>query len=334
MTATLRMLISGCLMLLLSVSLGCAPTAILIRAVPDRQELTENELHRESVWASDKIALIDVDGPIFNGRQRSLTGTAGENPVSLFTEKLQKAANDEHVKAVVVRINSPGGSVTGSEMMYHELASFRTDTKKPVIAAMLDVAASGGYYLACACDEIWAQQSTITGSIGVIMLTPNISDTLQMIGAQVYAFRSGPMKDAGSPFKPMAPADEAYFQDLVDTMYADFLEVVAKSRKRLSTADIQALADGRVYLGREARDLGLVDRVGSLDDAIAAARDKAGLNGREIVLVQYARPIAYRPNIYAQPAHPAPNASLQAFMLPPWLQHSTPQFLYLWAPGW
>lgn len=316
---------------------GCAPTAILIRAVPDRQALDENVLRRDSLWASDKIALIDVDGPIFNGRPRSLTGSLGENPVSLFAEKIQKAADDDDVKAVVLRLNTPGGSVTASEMMHHELQTFRTETGKPVIAAMLDVAASGGYHLACASDEIWAQPSTITGSIGVIMMTPNISETLSMIGARVYAFTSGPMKDSGSPFRALKPADEALFQDLVDTMYADFLRVVAQGRPNLTPDEIHRLADGRVYLGREAAELGLVDHVGPLDDAIEAARTRAGLAETDIILVQYARPIAYRPNIYAQPAMPTPEAatpSVAPIAWPPWLEHSTPQFLYLWAPGW
>lgn len=327
----------GLLLVGLTAWSGCAPTAILIRAVPDRQELKENELRRDSLFAGDKIAMIDVDGPIYNGRSRSLTGTLGENPVALFTEKMHKAADDDQVKAVVLRLNTPGGGVTASEMMHHEIDNFRAQTGKPVIAAMLDVTASGGYHLACACDEIWAQPSSITGSIGVIMMTPNISETLKMIGVRVYAFTSGPMKDSGSPFRPMEPADEAFFQDLVNQMYADFLRVVENGRPNLTPEQIRKLADGRVYLGKEAVKLGLVDHVGSLDDAVEAARQRAGLAEKDIVLVQYARPIAYRPNIYAQPSIPAPQAgspSLPAVSLPPWLAHSTPQFLYLWSPGW
>jgi protease-4 len=222
-------------------------------------------------------------------------------------------------------------------MMYEELRNFRAETGKPVVAAMLDVAASGGYYLACACDQIWAQPSTITGSIGVIMMTPNVTDTLSMIGARMITFTSGPMKDAGSPFRPMKPEEKAHFQHLIDTMYADFLAIVDQGRPKLSEQQIRPLADGRVYLGRDAFKAGLVDQIGSLDDAITAAQQLAGLSDEKIIVVQYARPIAYRPNIYAQPATPmtAPTSgNLSSIPWPFWLEHSTPSFLYLWAPGW
>jgi len=151
---TLRVLVPSVFLLLLLA--GCGPTSFLITPVPARQELTEEVVLRESPWAVQKIALIEVEGVLQNIRSSSLLGTPGENPVSLFAEKLEKAAKDPHVRAVVLRINSPGGGVTATDLMYSELQHFRQRTRKPVIAVMLDLAASGGYYLACGADKIYA----------------------------------------------------------------------------------------------------------------------------------------------------------------------------------
>lgn len=312
---------------------GCAPTSFLITPVPPKQRLVEEIVQRESLWAIDKIAVIDVDGVLTNARPQSMLGPAGENPVATFTEKLNQAARDARVRAVVVRINSPGGGVTASDLMYTELRRFRQESGKPVVAAMLDVAASGGYYLACAADVIYAHPTTVTGSIGVIMVAPEFSGTMQKLGIEVNTIKSGAMKDVGSLFREMSPEDRALLQSIIDRMYARFCEVVAAGRPRLEAEKLRELADGRVFLGPEAREAGLVDAIGTLHDAVAAAKKLAGLEDRAVKVVQYARPYQHRPNFYAQAPTPG-QVNLINVALPDWLDHPAPQFLYLWAPGW
>ncbi len=314
-----------------SVLSGCAPTSFLVTPMRTRPDLRENVLRRESIWATKKIALIDVDGALQNGRQTSLLGTPGENPVSLFVEKLDRAARDRNVRAVVIRINSPGGTVTASDLMHAELQNFRKRTGKPVLAAMLDVAASGGYYLACAADRIYAHPTTITGSIGVIMLLPEFTGTMQKLGVAMNVVKSGAMKDTGSMFRTLEPEDRELFEHLVDGMYTRFVNVVVAGRPGLDEAQARELADGRVFLGPEAKELGLVDEVGDLKDAIAAAKTAAGID-HAVKIVQYARPLAYRPNVYAR--HDAPAVNIVNVELPDWLTGPSPQLLYLWAPGW
>ncbi|MEW6253434.1 MAG: signal peptide peptidase SppA [Planctomycetota bacterium] len=322
---------SGVALALLS---GCMPTSFLITPVSALQELDEKVVLRESVWATRKVALVDVDGLLQNQRSTPLIGVGGDNPVALFAEKLEQAAKDRNVRAVVVRINSPGGTVTASELMYTELLSFRQRTHKPVIAAMLDVAASGGYYVACAADAIYAQPTTVTGSIGVIMLAPEFSGTLRKIGAEVNVIKSGEMKDLGSLFREMTPADRAILQKLIDGMYAQFVAVVARARPQLERERLLKLADGRVYLAPEAKELGLVDEVGTLHDAILAAKRAAGLADHAVKVVEYARNYEYRPNIYAAGQAPPAQVNLVNIELPNWLTGPAPQFLYVWAPGW
>lgn len=313
---------------------GCGPTSFVVTPISARQTLTESVVLRESPWAVQKIALIDVDGVLQNARPASLLGTAGENPVSLFAEKLDKAASDRYVRAVLLRINSPGGGVTATDLMYDELQRFRQRTQKPVVASLLDVAASGGYYLACGADRIYALPTTVTGSIGVIMIAPEISGTMQKIGVHMNVIKSGALKDMGSPFRPMDEPERAVFQGLIDGMYARFVDVVARSRTALPPQRLKELADGRVYLGGEAQKLGLVDEVGALHEALLGAKAAARLSETPVKVVQYGRPIAHRPNVYASGDAPAPHVSVVNVALPDWLTSPSPQLLYLWAPGW
>jgi protease-4 len=313
---------------------GCGPTSFLITPVPAKQALTEEVVLRESPWAVKKIALVDVEGVLQDVRSTSLLGTTSENPVSLFAEKLDKAAKDPYVRAVVLRINSPGGGVTATDLMYDELQHFRQRTHKPVIAAVLDVGASGGYYLACGADKIYALPTSITGSIGVIMIAPEFAGTLAKIGAHVNVIKSGALKDMGSPFREMNDKDRAVLQGLIDGMYGRFLDVVGRSRSSLSPERLHELADGRVYLGTQAKELGLIDEVGTLRHALAAAKQAGGLSGVKVKVVEYARPLAYRPNIYAQGGQPPGQVNLVNVQLPDWLSNPAGQLMYIWAPGW
>ena len=309
---------------------GCGGSSLLITPVSSRRSLVETELSRDSLFARDKIALLDVSGMLVNARRRALLKN-GEHPVSLLLEQLEKARRDRRVKAVVLRINSPGGTVGATELMHDEIVRFKK-SGKPVVAVMMDVAASGAYYIACACDEIVAQRSTITGSIGVVMQLFDVTGTMQMIGVDSNAIASGPYKDSGSPLREMRPEERQLFEGIVDEMYERFVEVVDAGRPGLDEAAVRRLADGRVYTARQAREAGLIDRVTTMQGAIDLAKRRAGL--KRVRLVAYQRPLGYRPNYYAlTPYARSGDVNLLKVDLPRWLSDPTPRFMYLWAPG-
>ena len=227
---------------------------------------------------------------------------------------------------MVLRINSPGGTVTASDILYHEITRFKERRKVPVVASILDVGASGGYYVALAADRIFAHPTTVTGSIGVLMLTVNASGLLEKVGVSASYVTSGPFKDMGSPFRALRPEERALFQDLIDGFYGRFVSIVARSRK-LDEARVRSFADGRVYAAGEALSLGLIDQIGYLEDAIAAARGAAGLT--EARVVTYHRPRQYRATIYSSADVPPAATSLPDLAR---MVVSGPKFLYLWWP--
>ncbi len=275
-----------------------------------------------------KVAIIDVDGVIMNARASGLFSD-GDNPMSLFRERLEAAANDKRVKAVVVRINSPGGAVTASDIMYRELIKFREKTGKPVVACMMDVAASGGYYLAMGCNIVYAHPTTVTGSIGVIMSLYNAAGLASKIGVTSNPIKSGPIKDVGNPLREMTDAERAVLQNMVDRFYAQFVHVVAVGR-RLPEDRVRQLADGRVYTGTQAKELGLVDEVGYLDDAIDAARSLAGID--DCAVVAYDHGGGYRGSIYAGMPHIPANINIKLDV--PFLHRAGgAAFQYLWEAG-
>jgi protease-4 len=285
----------------------------------------------------DKIALIDVEGVIVNARVGGMF-SSGDNPVSLFRERLDAAALDKRVKAVVLRINSPGGAVTASDIMYRDLVNFREDTGKPVVACMMDVCASGGYYLAMGCDRVWAHPSTVTGSIGVIMSMYNATGLLRMVGVTTEPIKSGPNKDIGNPGRPMTEAERAILQGMVNGFYEQFLDVVCKGRKgHVAPDEVRKLADGRIYTGIEAKKLGLVDEVGYLEDALKCALDLACLKDAAVVAYDNGGG-GYRGSIYAA----APNIpkEINVRVEVPGLNGLAglaglggSGFYYLWEPG-
>jgi len=314
---------------------GCGPTAYKITPIPASEELAETTVRRDPGILLPKIALVDIEGLIVNARESSLLG-AGENPTALAVEKLRKAATDPWVKAVVLRINSPGGSVTASDIIYHEVARLRNGADgypgKPVIAQILDVGASGGYYVACAANEIRAEPTSVTGSIGVIMLKFDVSGLFEKVGVDTNVVKSGPLKDAGSPFRPMEPREREMFQHLIDQFYEGFVAVVAASRADLKIERVKELANGAIYSGLDARELGLIDGLGSLDEALDRAKQIAGVDAARVVM--YHRPVGYRGSIYSR--IPDPQVERQANPLIdlrlPEAFVSQGHFMYLWQP--
>lgn len=211
----------------------------------------------------DKVAIIAVEGMIVS---------AGKT-----IERLHAAADDASVKAVVLRIDSPGGGVGPSQEIHDEVA--KLVQSKPVVVSMGSLCASGGYYIAAPASRIFANPGTITGSIGVIMEFTNIQDLLDKIGLKNRVVKSGKHKDIGSPVRPMSAEDEAILQGLIDDVHSQFVEAVAAGRK-LEVATVKPLADGRIFTGRQAQTSGLVDELGNLESAIAAAAELGGIAGK------------------------------------------------------
>ncbi|MBN1764446.1 MAG: signal peptide peptidase SppA [Sedimentisphaerales bacterium] len=310
---------------------GCGPSAYLVRPVPAGQKLQEAVIRRDPGWfIFDKIAIVDVDGMMTNQQQAGLFST-GENPVSLFVEKLDKAQDDDDVRAVVLRINSPGGTVAASDCMYHRLREFKEKTDKPVVACMLDVAASGGYYLACGSDYIMATPGTVTGSIGTILQTISFKGTMDIIGMDALAIKSGQLKDIGSPLKKREAGEIELLEGIIMQFYEQFLEVVLQGRVNLKEDKLRELADGRVFTASQALEEGLIDQIGYPDDAIRWARKKAGIERAKVVI--YQRPVNYKPNVYGSALNDVRPGALVNLQLPDWLQGHGPQFLYMWNPS-
>ena len=212
----------------------------------------------------EQVAVLELEGIIFDSKE--------------FNEQLKEYGNRPAVKAIVLRINSPGGGVAASQEIYEAVKRIRATTSKKVITSMASVAASGGYYVACATDKIYANPGTITGSIGVIAEWYNYGDLLHWAKLQSIIFKSGELKDAGSPTRPLTEQEKLFFQGLIDSMHSQFVTAVADGRK-MKEEKVRKLADGRVYTGVEAKIHGLVDEVGTLQDAIASAAQGAGISG-------------------------------------------------------
>ncbi len=261
---------------------GCGPASVTFSLGPHDESLKETTVIEGT---GDKVAQIDVRGLIADEERSALFGN-GTNPVDDLVARLEKAAQDREVRAVVLRINSPGGTVAASESMYQEVRRFRESTGKPVVVSMGEVAASGGFYLAMAGDVVIAQPTSITGSIGVIIPTINVSEGLGSIGIHARSVKSGKNKDLANPLEPMRDEQYAVLQHMVDQFYAQFRGLVLERRAAAhhdlaSRAD--ELMDGRVFTGKEAAEIGLVDATGGVRDAFDRAMQLLGLEHARLV---------------------------------------------------
>jgi protease IV len=301
---------------------GCS--VISLDLTPRVQPLRETTLEGKG---HDKVLLIDLAGVLAEEPLITLESRPQVPLLARVREELEKAEDDDRVKALVLRINSPGGTVTASDILFHEISRFKLKRKVPVVAAILDVGASGGYYVALAADRILVHPTTVTGSIGVLMINVNSSGLLEKIGVTANYIKSGEHKDMGSPFRALSPEERTLFQQLIDGMYGQFVAVVARER-RIPEPRVRAFADGRIYNAAEALSLGLVDQIGYMEDAIGLARDLARLP--EARVITYHRPRQYRATVYSSMDTPAPQAATVADLAR--LVTSGPRFLYLWWP--
>jgi len=215
----------------------------------------------------DKIAVVEVLGPIVTARDT--------------IDKLDEFAEDRKVRAIVIRIDSPGGSVGPSQEIHDAVK--RIGKKKPVYVSMGSVAASGGYYIAVAADKIFANPGTLTGSIGVIMEFTNVMKLMNKIGLKSRVIKSGVHKDIGSPMREMTAEEKKLLQELIDDVYGQFVGAVSAGR-HLPEKRVRALADGRIYTGRQAKELGLIDELGGLHATIAAVAKRVGISGKPEVV--------------------------------------------------
>jgi protease-4 len=242
-------------------------------------------------------------------------------------EEIDRALEDDEIAALLLRIDSPGGTVIASEMLYREVRRFKAKTSRPVIAQMVGAGTSGAYYVAMAADEVRAYPSTITGSIGVIIAGLNLSGLMERFGVANQTITTGPYKDTGSPLRPMRPEERAQLDGVAHDLFGSFLDVVEAGRPKLTRARIEELADGRVYSAQQALELGLIDALGDLPEAVESAKSAAGIQGGARVVV-YHRPGEEPENLFWAGAPAPPTA--QAL---DWAQLPDPAFLYLWAPN-
>jgi protease-4 len=261
---------------------GCSPASFNVSVGPGSRTLRESMVLSDKGAGSNKVAMIDLRGVIADQSEPGFFGAA-PNPVDEFLARLRMAENDASVKALIIRVNSPGGSVTASDILYREVRRFRETTGKPVIASMGEIAASGGYYISLAADEILAEPTSLTGSIGVIIPTINFSDGLSRIGIVSRSVMSGPNKDLGNPLEPMRDAQYAVLQDVVDEFYAKFTGLVRERRPGLDAAHFDEATDGRIVTGATAVAWGMIDREGGVREAFDLAKERAGVAGASLV---------------------------------------------------
>ena len=265
---------------------GCVviPVGDLLRAPPIQEQVV---IEGDGFLSQDKIAIVDLEG-VITGSEESGFFSARSSTVADLKEQLSYARRDPEVKAVLLRISSPGGEVTACDVLHQEVLEFRKATGIPVVAAVIDQAASGGYYVAAACDAIVVHPTAIVGSIGVILQSFDVSGLFQKIGVSANPVKSAEKKDLLSPFRSRTPEEAAILQKLVDDLHSRFVEIVAARPGGPGADGARALADGRVVSGREALALKLVDRVGYLRDAVEEASTRAKLT-RAPTVVRYGR---------------------------------------------
>lgn len=304
-------------------STGCAPKMKLFGEPAPLQQYT---LRGEG---DEKVLLINIRGVIDNTpRQGWLSSRPGM--VQQIVTRLEAARGDKNIRALLLVIDTPGGGVTASDIIHHEILRYKQDTGNKVVALFMDVAASGGYYIATAADGIVAHPATVTGSIGTVFIRPQVSGLMDKIGVEAVVTKSGNLKDMGSPFRKGTEEEQALFQTMIDSMNMQFQTLVRQSRN-LTQAQADLIADARILTARQAEEAGLVDRIGYMEDALHMVESKAGITSPRV--------IAYRETSYPNDsvynnmeAKGGESAALINISLAEYLAVPRTGFYYLWAP--
>lgn len=302
------------LMILVLIALGIAFVGMQavfsdFKDLPDR--LSEKTLIEGK--SDQKIAIVDI------------TGLIDQEMSQWVTKQLQAAEKDSRVKAVIIRISSPGGLVSSSDQIHYQLTQFAKKTNKPMVAFMQDIAASGGYYVAVACPQIIAEPTVLTGSIGVLMNHMVIKDLLeQKLGIQPVTLKSGEKKDWPSLFAPTTEEQKNYLeQKVILPAYQRFVTLVAEGRQhKISSEQVRLLADGSIFSALEAADKGLVDTVGYLEDVVEMLKQQANLT--EPMVIEYTQRLTLLSTLMSETKSPLTSLTNQLDKL------LTPQVLYLW----
>lgn len=270
---------------------------MVIDDIPEIQTLSSSSpiLFNEEFIAGDrksanKIVVIEIEGVILQGASTFYKVA----DATAITEQIKYVKKQRNIKGVIVKLNTPGGEVVASDIIHHQISQLKKEKDVPIIACMGSVAASGGYYVAVACDFIVANRLTTTGSIGVIIHSYAYYDLLNKIGVHTNTFKSGPMKDILSGTRPVSPAENIVLQELVDETYEEFVRLVAEGRKGLTVDKIKdsAIGDGRVFSGKQALMLGLVDQLGFFEDAVKATAQRAKV-GKDYKVIRYQRTFTF-----------------------------------------
>jgi protease-4 len=272
------------------------------------------------------VAAVPVEGTIAPA-DNTLGGTVPTSTPEGLADALRQAGSDQSVAAVVLEINSPGGGVTASDEMHQSILDFKKNTGKPVVVSMEDTTASGGYYISTAADRIFANETTLTGSLGVNIPLNNYAEAANKYGIKQVVIKSGKYKDMGSAFREMTPDEREIFQSIVDDLYSEFVEVISEGRG-IPEERVREIADGRIYSGVQAKKLGLVDSLGELDDAAATAGRLAG--AKDTTLVRYVQAPTFFETVLARVAPQEPQA--QQIMEAAGLDLE-PKPYYLYLPG-
>ena len=309
---------------------GCM--MVSLKSLMTKPELRETVVDKDPHWLTDgKVLLVDIGGIIAEERGGGLFSLSGVCCTPDYVKSvLNRAKRDPAVRAVILRIDSPGGTVGASELIAREVRLFRAETRIPVYAQITGLGCSGGYYVAAAAEKIHIQKSGITGSIGVIASLPNFRKLADKVGYDQTVVKSGAMKDIGSAMRAMTPEERAVFQTMIDSSYDQFLAWIVENRPQLeSTEKLKPIADGRIYTADQALANQLVDRIAFLDETIAAVKQAAHLTAADVVIYGYDEP--GDPNIYTHASAAGSGIRLFNAELP--LPSARPGFYYLWSTG-
>ncbi len=278
--------------------------------------------------AKAKIMIVDVSGILGTTLRHGLLDREGDVLSQVYL-RLQLASEDPYVKGIILRVDTPGGEVTASDILYNEIVKFRERTKIPVVSLMMGLATSGGYYVASGSDHIIAHPSTITGSIGVISIFPNLGELFSKIGIEVNVIKSGKLKDSGSAFRDMTEEETQLFQNIVNELYQKFLDAVLHRKgSTLSLDELKDIADGRIYTAQQALKLKLIDEIGYFDAALAKVMSLARVRDAKVVTYTYYP--KKKTNLYAQSLE-APTV-LEGEDLKNIFKSLKSGFYYLWLP--
>ncbi len=306
---------------------GCAfvHVPLLAPAGPLAEQVLEGEGRK-------KILILDVSG-VISEREKSggMLSKGTPSMVDRIREALMKAEADDDIAGVIVRINSPGGTVTASDIIRHDISVFRGRKKVPVYACIMSIGASGGYYIATAADRIIAHPTAITGSIGVLLMKFNVEGLLNKVGVQEQTIKSGDKKDILSPFRAATPEEQKLVQAIIDQLYGRFLDtVMSRPNNTLTRKELEILADGRIYTAEQALSARLIDKTGYLDDVIGEMKNHLGVNQAKVVT--YYRPGSYKGSIYTESSADASSLFNIVSILGGADLIPESQFMYLWQP--